>query len=109
MREMIPHAADRKADALPYLARFARAADAGLGAADFLGKSGLVAAMTALVPFYWNPPLWVALLTWPRGVEADRLRRRPQRVAGKGVPSRPAGDPSAANDNRRTRPARQAA
>lgn len=91
---MIPHAADRKRNALPYLERFARAADAALGAADFFGKSGLIAAITALVPFYWNPPLWVTLLSWPRGAESAHLRRSPQRAG----PSR-IGDPIAVNDN----------
>lgn len=62
---------------LPYLQKFMRAADALLGVLDFAGKSAAVVAMTAAMPFFWNPPAWtIALMSRPMNLTAGRASKR---------------------------------
>ncbi|WP_428408386.1 hypothetical protein [Hyphococcus sp.] len=51
--------------------RAARAFDNALEVASYASKAALVSALTAPIPFYWNPPFWTIALMWPKGGRAS--------------------------------------
>jgi len=75
--------------------RAARAFDNTLEIVSYASKAALVGALTAPIPFYWNPPFWTIALSWPRPawntVETASSLRAPVKEA------RP--DDTHANDN----------